>query len=113
LAQIPRDKRTPSFRTHRHIGRSKLHLSLVVLLMAEANNALSTASHLPNLNDVTPPDAPKPPHILDANSIILTLIPLAVTYNATRNSVYTHNQVIMTTTCGMIAEYAKPRYAQS
>jgi hypothetical protein len=84
----------------------------MVLLMAEANNALSTASHLPTFDDAAPSDAPKPLHMLDANSIILTLIILAVTYNATINSVYTHNQV-MTTTCGTIADYAKPRYAQS
>jgi hypothetical protein len=45
--------------------------------------------------------------MLDANSIILTLILLAVTYNATISSVYTH------TTCGVIVDYAKPRYAQS
>jgi hypothetical protein len=112
LALIVRNKGTPSLRTHRCTRCSKLHLVLMVLLMTEANNALSTTSHLPTFDDAANPGAPKPLHKLDANSIILILILLVVTYNATRNSVYTHNQN-MTTTCGMIAEYAKPRYAQS
>jgi hypothetical protein len=58
----------------------------------QCTQALSTASHLPTFDDAANPGAPKPLHKLDANSIILTLILLVVTYNATRNSVYTHNQ---------------------
>ena len=62
----------------------------MVLLMTEANNALSTTSHLPNLDEAADPDAPKLTHKLDVNSVILTLVLLIATYNATRNSVYTH-----------------------
>lgn len=80
--------------------------------MTEANNALSTTSHLPNLDEAADPGAPKPTHKLDVNSVILTLIPLVVTYNATRNSAQTYHQNI-TTTGGRTDEYTKPRYAQS
>jgi hypothetical protein len=60
LAQTFRDKCTPSPRAHRYARCSKLHLALMFLLMAEANNALSTASHLPTFDDAAPLDAPKP-----------------------------------------------------
>jgi hypothetical protein len=61
LAQILRNKgSTPSLRTHRCTRCSKLHLVLVVLLMTEANNALSTAPHLPTFDDAANPGAPKP-----------------------------------------------------
>ena len=80
--------------------------------MTEANNALSTTSHLPNLDEAADLGAPKPTHKLDVNLVILTLILLVVTYNATRNSKQTYHQNI-TTTGGRTDEYTKPRYAQS
>ena len=76
--------------------------------MTEANNALSTTSHLPNLDEAADPGAPKPTHKLDVNLVILTLILLVVTYNATRNSNQTYHQNI-TTTGGRTGEYTKPR----
>ena len=76
----------------------------MVLLMTEANNALSTTSHLPNFDEAADPGAPKPTDKLDVNSVILTLILLVVTYNATRNSAHTYHQDI-TTTGGRTDEY--------
>ena len=66
---------------------------LAVTAPAEANNAFDTASHLPALDDAAPLDASKPLPTLDANSIILILILLAVTYNATKSSANTRNWV--------------------
>jgi hypothetical protein len=109
-------KCTLSPRAHRYSRRSKLHLALMFLLTAtvpaDANNAFGTASYLPTLDDAAPLDASNPLPTPDANSIILVLILLVVTCNATKSSANTRNR-IMTSTCAMIADYTKPQYAQS